>query len=494
MNKPIVLLPAFLMMAAASNAQLTITSLTPQNAVQNSLLGAGVSVSNITYQGVPNSLAGFSGASNLGISTGIILCTGNTAPIGSGASFFVSDGASGAGDSTLQAISMANIQDAAVLEFDFQVASDSVRFNFVFASEEYSDYVNSAFNDIFGFFISGPGIIGQQNIALVPGTVVPVAINNVNNGYSTVGMIPTGPCVNCTYYQDNTNGTSVAFDGMTTVLTAISAVQPCTVYHIKLAIANVGDGAFDSGVFLESNSFQACGPVTVYNGLAPVADTLWICPGETIQLNCPVAPNYTWSNGETTQSITVNQPGTYTVSISSGMCQAASEMVTVALDSSLAKPVLSQNGPLLQSSVTDSLLVYEWYLNGTPVPNSNAPQFQVSTGGCYKLLVSKPDGCSVFSDSVCLNFAGIMSPEGQPIPIDIRPNPSTGGVTIFFSNPGKDAVTITVYDIAGKEVRTASTNQDHLYLEALRLDSGLFMVRLEYTGTGRQGWTKLVRY
>ena len=143
--------------------------------------------------------------------------------------------------------------DAVVLEFDFIPIGDTVKFNYVFGSEEYPEFVNGGFNDAFGFFLSGPGIAGPYsnnatNIALVPGTTTPVTIDNVNSGS------------NPSYYVDNTINTgaqSIQFDGYTTVMTAIGVVQCGVQYHIKIAIADVGDASYDSGVFIEGGSFSS---------------------------------------------------------------------------------------------------------------------------------------------------------------------------------------------------------------------------------------------
>jgi len=130
-------------------------------------------------------------------------------------------------------------------EFDIVPQGDTIKFDFVFASEEYEEWVGSQYNDVFGFFISGPGIVADagaapyHNIALIPNTSTAVTINNVNqNSYTQ-------------YYQNNNNGTSVQYDGFTRGLTAISQVQPCQTYHLKLVVADVSDKLWDSGVFIE---------------------------------------------------------------------------------------------------------------------------------------------------------------------------------------------------------------------------------------------------
>ncbi|MCI5057019.1 MAG: choice-of-anchor L domain-containing protein [Flavobacteriales bacterium] len=270
-----------------SNAQLNVLN-TPQNTngspvwlIENVLLGNGVTATNISFQGDSNVQVGFfdQNNSNIPLSSGIIMTTGNIglAP-GSPGNFQPNAGldlASGAGDPDLQSlVGGASTNDAIILEFDFVPLGDSVSFNYVFASEEYPEWVCSNFNDVFGFFISGPGINGSfsngaANIALIPGTSTPVAINSVNPGVSgnngqdlnCDNLDPNWPNYNI-YYNDNVGagGNAIEYDGFTTVLTAFRTGLQCgQVYHIKLAIADVFDGTFDSAVFLEQGSFTAPG-------------------------------------------------------------------------------------------------------------------------------------------------------------------------------------------------------------------------------------------
>jgi gliding motility-associated-like protein len=262
---------------ASANAQLSVgTSMTPQQLVQNVLLGGGVTVSNVTYTGYTTGtpmIGSFSNGSttNLGLDAGVILstgiCTDIDNPVVFGMGLVYGEEMGLGGDADLEALVSTSVSsyDASVLGFDFIPLSDTVRFRYVFASEEYPEYVCSNFNDVFGFFVSGPGISGPYsnnsiNIALIPNTNLPVAINSVNNG--TEGSSGTGNCISLgysSYYVDNEaiNGTTIAFDGFTVVFTAWCVVQPCQQYHIKLAIADIGDGIYDSGVFLEAGSFSS---------------------------------------------------------------------------------------------------------------------------------------------------------------------------------------------------------------------------------------------
>ncbi|MBN8696494.1 MAG: choice-of-anchor L domain-containing protein [Bacteroidetes bacterium] len=244
--------------AFTAKAQLTVNSaMTPTQLVQNVLLGSGVTASNITFSG-PNAARGeFNGtASNIGFPGGVILATGDiSVAVGPNNSGSLSNGGTGtiSTDPQLTGIATNTLYDAAILEFDFVPLADTLKFRYVFGSEEYMEFANSSFNDVFGFFISGPNPSGgsytNQNIALIPGTSTPVTINNVNGG------------TNATYYFDNENpaGASVQYDGFTVPLTAIAPVACGATYHIKIAIADAGDGSWDSGVFLEAGSFTSVG-------------------------------------------------------------------------------------------------------------------------------------------------------------------------------------------------------------------------------------------
>lgn len=255
------------------NAQLVTNSTsTPAQLVQNTLLGNGVTVSNIQYTGVNEAIGYFNGTNtNIGLNEGVLITTGTVVNNGDGPhgpnDINFSAGASydnGAGGyQPLSNIVGTNTYNAAVLEFDFVPQSDSVVFKYVFASEEYHTYVNSSFNDVFAFFISGPGIAGTQNMALIPGNNQPVTINNVNNGQGNCLGGTSNICTNCQYFFDNCGGQTIEYNGFTTPLIASSEVQCGETYHLTISIADVDDGIYDSGIFLEANSLSSTSAVSI---------------------------------------------------------------------------------------------------------------------------------------------------------------------------------------------------------------------------------------
>ncbi|MGV6862344.1 MAG: choice-of-anchor L domain-containing protein [Putridiphycobacter sp.] len=239
----------FLLFPFSGYNQLTINNSQTATQLAQILAGPNVTVSNATLTGSALASGSFDGTnSNIGMASGVILSSGNVnnAP-GPNNTAGTGDDLGTSGTAQMDGLAGVNTQDAITLQFDFEVQSDFIQFQYIFASEEYPEYAppnSSAFNDVFAFFISGPGIVGEENIALVPGTSNPVTINNIN------------PVTNSQYYIDNAGGSTVQYDGWTTVLTAERQnLTPCNTYTMKLVIADAGDGIFNSAVFLLENSF-----------------------------------------------------------------------------------------------------------------------------------------------------------------------------------------------------------------------------------------------
>jgi hypothetical protein len=467
----------------SSSAQLTVDSTFSPTLLVNQLVGGGITVSNITYTGDTIHSSGFFSepGNSFGITSGIMLSSGGLANA-PGPNTFGSATVQNylPGDQLLnQYLSGTDsTTDATVLEFDFTSTSDSIEFNYVFASEEYNEFVLAGFNDIFGFFISGPGIVGSKNIALVPGTNTAVSIDSINNGNSPVGVVPTGPCVNCQYYIDNTFGTVLEYDGYTTVLTAKAGVIPCETYHLKLAIADVNDYQYDSNVFLEGGSFKSSGTFqVVYNG-GDAPGTLNLCPNTCATLTAPYMYNYNWNTGDTTQSIQACTAGVYYVSTTNGACTAASTSVNVVPVNGPPVVTISNNNHVLSSSITDTSYTYTWYLGAIPFPGGNTPVLTLTVGGCYYLVISDINGCSSLSDTICDLNVGLA--ELHAGYFAVRPNPSNGSFTLETPSVyGSGEISIT--DISGKLVYQSiwEENTTSKVMDMSSLNKGIYFLQLK---------------
>lgn len=254
-----------------------VTGTPPQDLIVQKMLGDFcLDVQNVTSQGGPNGYGEFFNGDPIGVETGIMLCSGSIleAPGPNNASGTSSTNG-GPNDPDLQAISGVNMNDVAILEFDFVPDEDMISFDFIFASEEYCDFSGpgAPYNDAFGFFLSGPGIAGPYgggaiNIATLPdGTPVSVqTVNwNTNSAYYRTNIAPQNPQSGSGCTPEEIAAPALCYDeceydGFTTVLTAQSAVIPCETYHIKLAIGDGADSAWDSAVFISGNSFISGNP------------------------------------------------------------------------------------------------------------------------------------------------------------------------------------------------------------------------------------------
>tara|TARA_B100000945_G_scaffold296099_1_gene274125 strand:+ start:805 stop:3675 length:2871 start_codon:yes stop_codon:yes gene_type:complete len=312
----------FLCLSSFSFSQIAVTNAPPydteQGVVDGILVGGDLETSNFSSVGFANGIGYFDGFNaNIGFEEGVILSTGGLNFVTDG----FGNGSAVSGDDDLEdalsAIGMTgfSVNNVTILEFDFVANSESMEFNYVFGSMEYTSYTCSQFNDIFGFFLSGPGIQGPYtndavNIALVPDpegavdyddwvanntgiyTTTPVAINTINDGEMTNDpdcndIDPNFEDYNIFWY-DNDYGvvegvndppepefTVEGITGFTAPLTAVYNGLVCgETYHIKLAIADCWDSALNSVVFIEANSFVSPSVVVdpISNITGPIID------------------------------------------------------------------------------------------------------------------------------------------------------------------------------------------------------------------------------
>lgn len=233
--KKILLLTTITLAVCAPAHAIVVTDSTNATALANAIAGGGISISNasLTYNTAKPAGTFTGGASSVGFESGIVLTTGTTDCVAGPNN---QSGCTGSGNSTS-------------LKFDFTSSTGKVFFNYVFASEEYTQFAPSSFNDTFQLLLNG------VNIAVLPGGAGLVQINNVN-------------CLtNSTYYRNNVDGEAnqpascvnqeldIQYDGLTVVLTAAADVLE-GLNTFEFRINDAGDSSLDSGVFIKAGSFS----------------------------------------------------------------------------------------------------------------------------------------------------------------------------------------------------------------------------------------------
>lgn len=265
------------------HAQLDVTQgYTVEEYVNDVLLGEGVTAFNISYVGGMDQLGQLVNGddSQYAFDEGLVMSTANSRGIGCSSSTCGDCLGDAVTDSALlslansvpeligQSFTVESLHDVSILEFDFIVTGDSIGFDYIFGSDEYEQWINTPYNDVFGFFLSGPGIEGPYaspagfpggaiNIAGVPGSDpnLPITVSSVNS------------TLNSEFYVANLPYDGICINGYTAVFHAGYPVQCGEVYHIKLAIADGTDTGLESVVILEQGSFVSNVPVQVSESL-----------------------------------------------------------------------------------------------------------------------------------------------------------------------------------------------------------------------------------
>jgi len=255
---------ALLLVIGTNASAQTVFQSKPTRLLVNDLLtrhSFGMTIVGCQYYGDPRSISSFATTSDqLPVKSGIILSTG----IASWAGYPNDSRSSGCGmftpgDPRLEKIAGMKTSDAAILEIDFVANSDEVSFEYFFASEEYPEFVNKGVNDVFAFFVEGPGYEEAHNIAILPTTGEAISVDNVNAKHNSEFYIENQYWTG--YFTEVTSDlpSLFQFDGMTVKLEAKAKIKPYSRYRLTMAIADVGDNVYDSGVFIKAHSLKSNG-------------------------------------------------------------------------------------------------------------------------------------------------------------------------------------------------------------------------------------------
>ena len=245
------------------------------------------------------------------------------------------------GDSDLdQALGISNTVNATVLEFDITALTDFISFDYIFASNEYQDDFPCNYSDGFAFLIKEINTASYVNLAVLPGTSIPVSSKSIRPLINPI-PISTEPIKSCGpenefYFGGYNNATSsINYAGQTKTLTAQTKVEPGKIYHIKLVIADQRNQYYDSAVFLKAGSFLPkidLGPDRLLATNNP------ICFGEsyTIDAKLPASLGYTYrwfkdnvAFANNSSSYTATTPGVYKLEVQLAPGCIASEEIKI---------------------------------------------------------------------------------------------------------------------------------------------------------------------
>ena len=283
------------------------------------IFGDLVTVVGASYTGDPRASAIYSGADTIspGVAPsdeGVILSTGQAdafTTVGPqsnriGSTTTANNGPNGLPD--FDDLSGGRTFDASILDVDF-IPDPGVEFitmSFVFASEEYPEFVDSIYNDLVGIWSNG--------------TPIPLGIGGDEAGVNNINFLS-----NPNLYVDNTTDDyNTEMDAFTVTMSVTIPVIPGVVNSLRIGIADVSDSAFDSNILIAADSVQG--------ELIAVDDNVRVDPGDTRTFdvlandinNTAGVASVTQINGVdvapgesvtlvTGQTVTLNSDGTLTI-------------------------------------------------------------------------------------------------------------------------------------------------------------------------------------
>lgn len=465
--------------ALSSQAQFSVDSVANQiSAVEDLFLANGIFVNNISFTGDSAQLGWLTDGDSiaLGINDGLVLSTGIAASVSNGNNLSGGNWSNTSSNPDLSSLTGFPTYDLAQLDFDFIATGDSMTFQFVFGSAEYPEWVGSNFNDIFGFFVNGPGIAGPftngaVNLALVPGTNQVVSINTIN------------PTTNANLYNDNSTLVIPNFycDGYTVPMFAsLGNLVVGETYHITLAIADASDAALDSWVFLGGNSFQQFCTVNfleesnnrgaqqcLLSQVKADLDYTVFCGTITLENQSQVNMNvanayYEMGDGNTitahpTDVYSYTTPGNYTVKLVYQTVDGFTSKYTLGTfpisEIMPSEPIISQNGSIVSIDNYDPSWLVSWFVSMdggftyTELEGITTPSFDVTgvvSDGAF-IYAGISNGC--LNNSVAQMVVGVNELSGNSFAV--YPQPADN--EIFFSN-SNELKTVKAFDASGKLV------------------------------------------
>ncbi len=453
LGKQLVFFIILLLLAKPSFSQLTIDTTASAQELVNSIVERGCTVSNIKLKCHPEAIGKFTSASDIGLEKGILLTTGKAAlAIGPNNKSNTSYNLGMAGDLQLDTITGAESYDACAIEFDLIPLYDTLQIKYVFGSEEYPEYIGKSFNDIFGFFISGPGIAGVKNIG-------------------------TDPLKNNKDFVNNTNGINIQYDGFTKPLTAIQAVVPCATYHLKIVIADVTDPIFDSGIFIEAGSIKG----------APAVKDAERCGAGLLNLVASVySGTLNWYTDSiagtlvytgTDYAVNLTKTTTFYVETAQPTCSSGRTPVTGTINPEVPKPSITENAGVLSAPAG---YTYQWYFNGVALNGETSQTYVPTKVGNFKVTVADTKKCSATSDEY--SFVLGMKSVSWDASVVIYPNPANEELYIQTSLNGNKSLTVSIYSVIGKLIyqETYTNNsQAHLINTAAIETNGIYFMKLQ---------------
>jgi PKD domain len=471
-----------------TQAQLFVDTSYTYNQMINTFFGnAGLTISNITYTGAPQSLAFFEGSqSNLGLNAGLMMTTGD-ALLAVGPNISEDAGVAIGNDGTEWLNSLIPgyfTHDATIIEMDIVPNNDTLAFKYVFGSEEYLEYVNTTFNDLFAFFITGPGFATSDSIYVEPDTAIVV-------GNDCFTCIDTFLLANTTYCFSHTFDTTlycVTFDVDTLIQDCYYDPAVCgydTLYYPGYWY--VTSGGTNIAQIPNTNLPVAINTLNQFDNTQYFIDNEL---GTTVEYDAFTTPLWAFAN--------VIPGETYHIRIA--IADAGDEV----FDSGVFLSIESLDGDSLLQVDPEFLAIpngntvqfdnqtlwatnWEWDFGDGMGSNLRQPEHTYAANGTYTVTVKASNWCSEESFSKTVEIGAVSGTnEALVAPFDISPNPANG--TVVLNLHQLDQATVRLTSMDGRLCFEGTVN-DGQRINLAPYGQGMFLMQVQ---AGDRLWTEKI--
>jgi len=227
--------------------------------------------------------------------------------------------------------------------------------------------------------VAAPTSGGDQSQTVCPGNPVPTL--------TATATVPAGHTI--IWYNAATGGSTVTNP-------TLSIVGTITYHAASVNISTGCESTTRTAVTLTINS--------VAQASATAGGPTTFCQGGNVVLTANAGTSYNWSNGASTQAITVNTTGTYTVTVTTSGCTTTSSAINVTVNP-LPTATVTAGGAVAFCQGGNVVLTASAGNSWNWSNGATTQSITVNNSGSYSVTVTNASGCSTSSSATAVSVS-----------------------------------------------------------------------------------------
>lgn len=299
----------------------------------------------------------------------------------------------------------------------------------------------------------------------------------------TVNALPSTPTINAS------GPTSFCTGGSVDLTSSSSTTYNWSSGATSQMITVIASGTFSVTVADANGCEATSSDVTINVSSAPlptvqVTGSVDLCDGETVQLSSSTADSYSWSNGASTQAITVSSSGTYFVTTTNtdacdGVGQSSSTVVTVTPQPAANGTVSVTGSVATFTNTSTNGTTYAWDFGDFTSSSAAAPTHAYAANGSYTVTLTAINGNCTDETTFTVNITVGLEELTALNSAVVFPNPLNDKATLAIELSTQSSLEIVVMNVNGQLVQTIASADfeagKHAFeINATNLNQGLY--------------------